>query len=107
MMSGGQESSAQATLVIGDAPGPAHAVRIGFAALDAETLARVAPVFVICRLFAPESDAMGVAETLSALRWKGRLIVVASGVPNRAMVQREIQSGAPGVKVELVPELQG
>lgn len=106
-MSGGNESSAEAAgLVIGDAPAPVHAVRIAFGALDAAVLARVAPVFVICRLFARDSDAVTVAETLAALRWTGRLVVIAPGLPNRAMVQREIQSGAPGIKVEVVPELQ-
>lgn len=106
-MSGGNESGAEtAGLVIGDAPAPDHAVRIAFGTLDAAVLARVAPAFVICRLFAKDSDAMAVAEVLAALRWKGRLVVIAPGLPNRAMVQREIQSGAPGIKVEVVPELQ-
>lgn len=103
---GNEATDQTAILVIGDAPAPAHATRIVFAALDAGVLARTAPDSVICRLFSTDCDAMTVAETLVALRWTGRLWVVAPGLPNRTMVQRELQAGATGLKVEVVPELQ-
>ncbi|MBC2835379.1 hypothetical protein [Paragemmobacter straminiformis] len=106
-MSDGTEQAAAPTLLIGEAPGPEGALRIAFAALDSGLLARVGPARVICRLFAPEADAMAVAETLAALGWAGRLTVVAPGLPNRAMVQRELQASAGRVKIEVVPALQG
>lgn len=105
-MSDGMEQAAAPTLLIGDAPGPEGALRATFAALDAGLLARMAPARVICRLFAAEGDALAVAETLSALGWTGRLTVVAPGLPNRVMVQRELQANAGEVRVEVVPALQ-
>ncbi len=105
-MADGVQGNGTKTLVIGDAPGPDVSVRTTFGAIDAGMLGRVAPDCVICRLFATDSDAMLVAETLAALGWRGRLLVIAPGLPNRAMVQRELQASAPGVTIEVVPALQ-
>lgn len=103
-MSDGADGALPAILLVGTAKGPVGAVRVGFARLDGALLARLAPARVICDLFAGDGDAMMVAEVLAALGWRGRLTVLAPGLPNRRMVQQELQSIAPWIRVEVVAE---
>ncbi len=94
-----------AHLLIGAVEGPVGAARVAFGRLDAAVLAQVAPAQVICALFAKDCDAMMVAERLADLGWRGRLTVLAPGLPNRRMVQQEVQAIAPWIAVEVVAAL--
>lgn len=103
-MSDGPEAVQPATLLIGAVAGPEGAPRAAFLRLDATLLARVNPQRVICALFAGDSDAMMVAERLAELGWRGVLTVLAPGLPNRRMVQQELQAIAPWITVEVVAD---
>lgn len=80
-------------------------VAVSLGAVDAALLAQIRPERVICPLFARDFDALAVASHLSAIGYRGRLTVVAPGLPKPAMVAREIMSQAPGLDVELVETL--
>lgn len=99
------DGSKAVALLIGAVAGPEGALRAPFRMLDAALLAHVAPDTVICALLAGDSDAMTVAERLAELGWRGRLVVVAQGLPNRRMVQQELQAIAPWISVEVVAAL--
>lgn len=99
------DASKAATLLIGAVAGPEGALRVPFRRLDSAVLAHIAPETVICALFASDCDAMMVAERLAGLGWRGRLVVVAQGLPNRRMVQQELQAIAPWISVEVVAGL--
>ena len=99
------EPAEPAWLLIGGVAGPKRGVRVPFVRLDAALLARLAPRHVVCALFAADCDAMIVAERLTELGWRGRLMVVAHALPDRRMVERELQAIAPWIRVEVVAAL--
>lgn len=102
----GQSPPARPLALLPDATaGPVMAQHLGLAQLDARTLAQIAPMQVICPLFWAEGDAVQVAERLVALGWTGVLTVLAPDVPNRRMVQHEVQAVAGGIRVEVVAAL--
>lgn len=92
-------------LLIGAVAGPEGAVRVPVQRLDAAVLANFAPDRVVCALFAGDYDAMMVAERLAELGWRGLLVVLAQGLPNRRMVQQELQAIAPWIRVEVVAQI--
>ncbi len=96
------EATGGTVLVIGGVSGPDGAARLPLARIDAAVLARLAPVQVICALFDASADAMAVAERLTECGWSGRLTVLAPGLPDRRMVQRELQVVATGITVEVI-----
>lgn len=96
------DGDASSVLLVGAVAGPKGAVRLAFARLDAEALRRIAPLQVVCALFAAEGDALAVAERLAECGWHGRLTVLAPGLPNRRMVEAELQSAATGIAVEVI-----
>ncbi len=104
VMGNGADGVLPVILLVGTVKGPVGAARVAFARLEA-ALARIMPDRVICDLFGNDGDAMMVAEVLAALEWRGRLTVVAPGLPNRRMVQQELQSIAPWIRVEVVAGL--
>lgn len=104
-MSDDTAKESHAILLIGAAEGPEGAARVAFARLDSGVLDSVRPARVICALFGKDSDAMMVAERLADLGWRGRLTVLAPGLPNRRMVQQELQAIAPWIRVEVVAAL--
>lgn len=104
-MSDDSAKKGPAILLIGAAEGPEGAARVALAQLDGGVLHRLRPAQVICALFGKDSDAMMVAERLAELGWRGRLTVLAPGLPNRRMVQQELQAIAPWIRVEVVAAL--
>lgn len=104
-MSDKSEVTEPAWLLIGGVAGPERSVRVPFVRLDAALLARLGPRHVVCALFAADCDAMIVAERLTELGWRGRLTVVAQALPDRRMVERELQAIAPWISVVVVAAL--
>lgn len=96
------EATGGTVLVIGAVSGPEGAVHLALTRIDVVLLARLAPVQVICGLFDASADAMAVAERLAECGWSGRLTVLAPGLPDRRMVQRELQAVATGITVEVI-----
>ncbi len=70
--------------------------------LTAELLAEVAPTAVIMPLFAGAHDALSMIETLEALGYLGRILVIAPPLPRPALVERELRSAGPGLRLMLV-----
>jgi hypothetical protein len=101
----------QVVLVIGR-PGKAAAhvlgtpdisvVVIRLAALDHVLLSRVAPDVAAFPLMAPEADATQILERLDTLGFTGEAMVFVPVLPDRAMVQHELQSLAPRLTLTLV-----
>lgn len=81
-----------------------HAVIIHapWRSLSAALLSRVLPDAVLTPLSAPEFDAIDMAEYLHDTGYRGRLLVVAPELPDRAMVHREIAGACPGIAVEFL-----
>lgn len=82
-------------------PGPPPVVISRLASLDGALLEQVRPARILCPLLARDFDASLVATRLQALGYDGHLTVVSPPLPNRAMVQRELASLAPGMTVDV------
>lgn len=74
----------------------------GFAGLDADAMAAHRPALVLCHAISAGFDAMDVACRLSALRYRGRLVVVAGCLPCPAIVPVELASACPALRVEVI-----
>lgn len=73
-----------------------------FANLSRDLLERLAPTTILMPLFAGAQDALSMVETLEALGYGGRLIVIAPALPRPALVQRELRAAGPGERLFLV-----
>lgn len=74
-----------------------------FADLGPALLARLRPDEVLCPLFAPGFDAAAVIERLAALGFRGRVLVLAAGLPAPAAVAEELGAIAPAIAVAVLP----
>ena len=73
-----------------------------FSGLDAGFLARVQPGMLVLPLFAAGYDAVVAVETLEALRYQGRIAVLAPDLPKPRLVERELQALGPGARLMLI-----
>ncbi len=88
-----------------DAAGPlpvSGAVHRRFADLGADLLAELKPVQVIMPLFAQGYDAMTAIEELERLQFTGRITVIAPKLPRPRLVERELRSLGPGLRLALI-----
>ncbi len=89
-----------AARVLGE-PGVAVVV-VSLSVLDHALLARVLPDAAAFPLMAPEADATQILERLDTLGFTGEALVFVPALPDRAMVQHELQSLAPHLTLTLV-----
>jgi hypothetical protein len=75
-----------------------------FSGLNADLLARTMPDAVIFPLIAAGFDALQVIDRLVALRYAGEACVMAPILPNRRMVEAELRSHGPGLRLLLVEQ---
>lgn len=73
-----------------------------FRDISPSLIARVQPDLVLCPLVAAGFDAMDVLHRLSETGMALRVGVLSRALPNRAMVERELQSHAEGLEVALL-----
>lgn len=71
-------------------------------ALDAGLIARLDPETVIFPLIAAGFDALQVIDRLAALGYDGLACVMAPRLPNRRMVEAELRSHGPGLRIALL-----
>jgi hypothetical protein len=76
-------------------------LHVGFADLTPETFRLINPDVVASPLFRPEFDALDVLHFLKALKFGGRLLVIAHGLPNPRAVLTEIRKLRGSVTVDL------
>ena len=88
--------------ILPDEPCGARVVTAAYADLR-DTLERHDPAVVIVQAMTPRLDALDVANALAALRFRGRLVVMGSGLPSLRMVRDEIAAACPGLRVEALP----
>lgn len=82
-----------------DLPGVVH---LRFAALTPAALRDIAPATVVLPLFAAEDDALTMVETLEAMGFCGRILVIAPHLPRPDLVERELRAAGPGLRLMLV-----
>ncbi len=73
-----------------------------FVSLDAALLASVLPAWVGCPLLGPGFDAIQVAQRLVSLGYAGRLVVISPALPDPKMVERELRTLSPGLRLDLM-----
>jgi hypothetical protein len=109
--SGADTGAVRVVLVIGRADDAALAqagvvggrmVVAPFSALDETLLRRVEPETVIFPLIATGFDALHVIERLAALNFAGAACVMAPILPNRRIVEAELRSHGPGLRLILI-----
>lgn len=82
---------------------PRHAVmRLGFADLDAQSVARSGEQTLIAPLFCAEFDAIDLGARLHQIGFRGTFRPMCRKLPNPRMVVAEIRSTCPGVTVDLL-----
>lgn len=74
----------------------------GFADLAPALLARLRPGAVACPLFGAGFDASQVIERLGAIGYRGELQVLCPDLPRPGLVEAELASLHPGIRVTLV-----
>lgn len=75
-----------------------------FTGLDAALLARTAPDVVLFPLIATGFDALHVIELLADLGFAGQACILAPTLPNRRMVEAELRSHGPGLRLILIEQ---
>lgn len=80
---------------------------VPFTGLDGPLLARLTPDTVIFPLIAAGFDALQVIERLVELRFAGQACVMAPRLPDRRMVEVELRSHGPGMRLVLVESQNG
>ena len=82
-------------------------IALPFVALTGTVLDRLRPPAVVFALFGIEIDATMVLSRLEELNYRGRVFAVSPPLPNPGMVERELRSQHPGVRLRVVvmPEL--
>lgn len=70
--------------------------------LSAALLAELCPERIVLPLFTGSCDAMSVIEQLEALRYAGKIVVIAPPLPKPALVERELRGAGPGDRLTLV-----
>ena len=73
-----------------------------FPTLNAALLDRLAPDCVIFPLIASSFDALQVIERLAEMGYRGQACVMAPHLPNRRMVEAELRSHGPGLRLVLI-----
>ncbi len=73
-----------------------------FAQLDLALLRRFCPDRVMLPLLARNHDAIQVIERLEALGYRGAITVIGPSLPHPRMVERELRSLGPGVRLVLL-----
>ncbi|WP_435168461.1 hypothetical protein [Falsirhodobacter sp. 1013] len=73
-----------------------------FRDISPSLIERVHPDLVLCPLFATGFDALDVLHRLGETGLTLRVGVLSAALPNRSMVERELQSHAEGLEVELL-----
>ncbi|MFN4158398.1 MAG: hypothetical protein ACK4GO_08365 [Gemmobacter sp.] len=78
-----------------------------YAALTGLVLAQLRPPAVVLALFCPMHDAARMAGRLERLGYRGRVILLAPPVPDRAMVERELRAQFPYLRLQVtvLPDL--
>lgn len=72
------------------------------AALTATLLDRLRPPAVVLALFCPVNDTMRMLDRLQGTGYRGRVLVLSPPLPDVAMVRRELERAAPGLRLRLV-----
>ncbi|NBZ86001.1 hypothetical protein GV832_00260 [Rhodobacteraceae bacterium CYK-10] len=70
--------------------------------LSAALLAELRPDRIVLPLFTGSCDAMTVVEQLEALRYAGKIVVIAPPLPKPTLVERELRGAGPGDRLTLV-----
>lgn len=66
------------------------------------TVAAKQPRAVAVALFGMSHDVLDLAEGLARIGYKGRVLALSPPLPNRRLVQRELASQVPGLRLRLV-----
>jgi len=75
---------------------------VPFAMFSKSLLGALAPRCVVAPLFARQFDVLSLLDMLAEARFAGRILVMAPHLPNRAMVQAELQAHCPGLRLTLL-----
>ena len=70
--------------------------------ITARLMSRVLPDAVVISLISHQTDAIEDLEVLSDLGFRGRCLVLAKTLPNRALVLKELRQHAAGLRITLL-----
>lgn len=101
------KSPVKRTLLLIDLPADIRCTRLGNAIesrgpISARLISETLPDTVVISLIANHTDAIENLETLSALGFRGRCLVLANSLPNRSLVLKELRQHAAGLRITLL-----
>ncbi len=77
-------------------------IRLSAASIGQAEFPRDPALRLGCPLFGSDSDAMCIAEALSAAGFPGEMLVLAPRLPNPALVEKELRAAAHGFRLRLI-----